>query len=313
MNQINIVLQAQKILQDSSLDNKTKLKHLSKLLRSIKEIACDIQRKEVGQIINKHKEDLEALIKASDHSKKNKNNKIYRDVTLSGTEKTIGACHPITLTIDSINYFFTNFGFNALNTGPEAESVYYNFDALNFSSTHPARSVTDTFYIDNHTVLRTHTSGMQIRAMKSGVYPTKLLIPGAVYRRDNDRTHVPMFHQVEGLWLESGISFTHLYALLVNFLRYYFESQLEVRFRPSYFPFTEPSAEVDIYTNGEWLEILGCGMVHPKVLAHSPNPVSGFAFGIGIERLAMLKYKIKDIRDLYQGDIRLLRQFHSTS
>ncbi|HBO16263.1 MAG TPA: phenylalanine--tRNA ligase subunit alpha [Porticoccaceae bacterium] len=245
------------------------------------------------------------------------------DVTLSGRQSDVGSLHPVTRTMERIQSFFERVGY-AVATGPEIENDYYNFEALNIPSHHPARAMHDTFYIDPSTVLRTHTSPVQVRTMKSQAPPIRIICPGRVYRCDSDVTHTPMFHQVEGLVVDRGISFADLKGVVDQFLKAFFEADLPVRFRPSYFPFTEPSAEVDIQCSNcrgagcricsqtGWLEVMGCGMVHPNVFAHcdvDPDEFTGFAFGMGVERLAMLRYGVTDLRLFFENDLRFLRQF----
>ena len=238
------------------------------------------------------------------------------DVTLPGRNIELGGLHPVTRTLRRIENIFAKAGFD-IETGPEIEDDWHNFEALNIPETHPARAMHDTFYFDAQTVLRTHTSGVQIRTMENKPVPMRIIAPGRVYRCDSDQTHTPMFHQVEGLLVEENASFAQLRTLIIEFLRQFFEDEnLKVRFRPSYFPFTEPSAEVDIATNlfgdGRWIEVLGCGMVHPKVLENvnvDSEKYSGFAFGLGVERLAMLRYGVTDLRQFFENDIRFLQQF----
>lgn len=234
------------------------------------------------------------------------------DVTLPGRGQRMGSIHPVTQVQERICQFFTKAGFQVAH-GPEVEDDYHNFEALNIPSHHPARAMHDTFYFDVHHLLRTHTSGVQIRTMETQKPPIRIVCPGRVYRCDSDQTHSPMFHQIEGLYVAEHTSFAELKGLLINLLNAFFEKDLKVRFRPSYFPFTEPSAEVDIMDdNGRWLEVLGCGMVHPNVLAAAgidPTQYSGFAFGLGVERFAMLRYGVNDLRLFFQNDVRFLRQF----
>lgn len=245
------------------------------------------------------------------------------DVTLPGRFVQTGGLHPVTRTIERMTAFFAGAGFEVVE-GPEVEDDWHNFEALNIPSTHPARAMHDTFYFDATTLLRTHTSPVQIRTMKSGKPPFRVICPGRVYRCDSDVTHTPMFHQVEGLLIDEESSFAELRGLLADFLRSFFEADLQVRFRPSYFPFTEPSAEVDIQCmicggpgcrvckNTGWLEVLGCGMVHPKVLAAcgiDAGKYRGFAFGMGVERLTMLRYGVNDLRLFFENDLRFLAQF----
>jgi phenylalanyl-tRNA synthetase alpha chain len=238
------------------------------------------------------------------------------DVSLPGRGLDMGGLHPVTRTLRRIETIFSKAGFD-VETGPEIEDDWHNFEALNIPETHPARAMHDTFYFDEKTVLRTHTSGVQIRTMENKDAPMRIIAPGRVYRCDSDQTHTPMFHQVEGLVIEENASFAQLRTLIIEFLRQFFEDEnLKVRFRPSYFPFTEPSAEVDIATNlfgdGRWIEVLGCGMVHPNVLKNvdvDAEQYSGFAFGLGVERLAMLRYGVTDLRQFFENDLRFLKQF----
>ena len=234
------------------------------------------------------------------------------DVTLPGRGQPVGAPHPVTRTLRRIVDIFAAAGF-AVRDGPEVEDDYHNFTALNVPENHPARAMQDTFYLDTGHVLRTHTSPVQIRTMRSEGAPIRIIVPGRVYRRDHDRTHSPMFTQVEGLAVDTDISFANLKSVLYEFVSSFFERDAELRFRPSYFPFTEPSAEVDIRsTSGKWLEVLGCGMVHPNVLRHvnvDPEKYTGYAFGIGVERLAMLRYGVGDLRRFFESDLRFIEQF----
>ncbi|MFT5604805.1 MAG: phenylalanyl-tRNA synthetase alpha chain [Paracoccaceae bacterium] len=245
------------------------------------------------------------------------------DVSLPGRGVDSGGLHPVTRTIERIEAFFGSIGFESVE-GPEIEDDYHNFEALNIPAHHPARAMHDTFYVNDATVLRTHTSPVQVRVMENRKPPFKVICPGRVYRCDSDLTHTPMFHQVEGLLISEDSSFADLKGLVESFLRAFFEKELAVRFRPSYFPFTEPSAEVDIQCvmcGGEgcrvcsqtgWIEIMGCGMVHPKVFESSnidPDKFSGFAFGMGVERLAMLRYGVNDLRLFFENDLQFLRQF----
>lgn len=245
------------------------------------------------------------------------------DVSLPGRNVDSGGLHPVTRTIERIEAFFASIGFESVE-GPEIEDDYHNFEALNIPAHHPARAMHDTFYVSDDTVLRTHTSPVQVRVMENRKPPFKVICPGRVYRCDSDLTHTPMFHQVEGLLISEDSSFADLKGLVESFLRAFFEKELAVRFRPSYFPFTEPSAEVDIQCvmcGGEgcrvcsqtgWIEIMGCGMVHPKVFAYSnidAERFSGFAFGMGVERLAMLRYGVNDLRLFFENDLQFLKQF----
>ena len=246
------------------------------------------------------------------------------DVTLPGRGEDVGGLHPVTRTMERIEAFFSRVGY-AVETGPEIEDDYHNFEALNIPSHHPARAMHDTFYINPTTVLRTHTSPVQVHTMERQAPPIRIICPGRVYRCDSDLTHTPMFHQVEGLVVDKNISFADLKGVIDQFLKAFFEADLPVRFRPSYFPFTEPSAEVDIQCNNckgdgcrvcsqtGWLEVMGCGMVHPRVLEMSnidTTKYNGFAFGMGVERLAMLRYGVGDLRTYFENDLRFLRQFN---
>ncbi|ATY81055.1 phenylalanine--tRNA ligase subunit alpha [Aeromonas veronii] len=234
------------------------------------------------------------------------------DVSLPGRRIENGGLHPVTRTIERIERLFGEMGFKVAR-GPEIEDGFHNFDALNIPAHHPARTDHDTFYFNPDLMLRTHTSGVQIRTMQQQQPPIRIIAPGRVYRNDYDMTHTPMFHQVEGLLVDEHASFTELKGILHDFLRNYFEEDLTIRFRPSYFPFTEPSAEVDVMgKNGKWLEVLGCGMVHPNVLRSvgiDPERYSGFAFGMGVERLTMLRYGVNDLRAFFENDLRFLKQF----
>lgn len=234
------------------------------------------------------------------------------DVTLPGRRIKNGGLHPVTRTIERIESFFGELGFT-VESGPEVEDDFHNFDALNIAHDHPARTDHDTFFFNPKLMLRTHTSGVQIRTMEERKPPLRFIAPGRVYRNDYDQTHTPMFHQVEGMLVDENVNFAQLKGILHDFLCNFFEEDLEVRFRPSYFPFTEPSAEVDVKgKNGKWLEILGCGMVHPNVLRSvgiDPEKYSGFAFGMGVERLTMLRYGVNDLRAFFENDLRFLKQF----
>lgn len=234
------------------------------------------------------------------------------DITLPARGIATGTLHPITQTTERMKQFFVQAGFSVA-TGPEVEDDYHNFEALNIPDHHPARAMHDTFYFDAHYLLRTHTSGVQIRTMENSEPPLRIICPGRVYRCDSDQTHSPMFHQMEGLMISKSSNFAELKGVIHEFLDAFFGKKMTVRFRPSFFPFTEPSAEVDILSdNGKWLEVLGCGMVHPQVLRNcgiDPDEYTGFAFGMGIERFAMLYYGIDDLRLFFQNDLRFLKQF----
>jgi phenylalanyl-tRNA synthetase alpha chain len=234
------------------------------------------------------------------------------DVTLPGRGERAGQLHPVTRTLRRMIRIFDRAGFD-VHTGPQVEDEFHNFTALNIPPEHPARAMHDTFYLDSGLLLRTHTSPVQIRALQAHGAPIRLIAPGRVYRRDSDLTHTPMFTQVEGLVIDRDVSFANLKALLYGFLSQFFEREVRLRFRPSYFPFTEPSAEVDVWSDsGRWLEILGCGMVHPNVLRNAgvdPAHFRGYAFGMGVERLAMLRYGVDDLRAFFENDLRFLEQF----
>jgi phenylalanyl-tRNA synthetase alpha chain len=234
------------------------------------------------------------------------------DVTLPGRGNALGSLHPVTLTRQRIEQLFASIGFQVAD-GPEIETDYYNFEALNMGADHPARAMHDTFYVENGDVLRTHTSPVQIRYMENHEPPIKIIAPGRVFRVDWDATHSPMFHQVEGLWIDAGVSLADLKSVLIDFLRRFFErDDLQVRFRPSFFPFTEPSAEVDVLGENGWLEVGGCGVVHPEVLRQGgidSNRYTGFAFGMGIDRFAMLYYGVNDLRQFFDNDLSFLKQF----
>ncbi len=286
------------------------------------------QRPQAGQAINRAK----AAVQAAIDERKSALEQVALtarlaaervDVTLPGRGQQPGGLHPITRTLLRIERLFANAGFSVAE-GPEVEDDYHNFEALNIPAHHPARAMHDTFYFDQHLLLRTHTSPVQIRVMEHQAPPLRIIAPGRVYRCDSDLTHTPMFHQVEGLVVDAEVSFADLKGVLYDFLTNFFERELKLRFRPSYFPFTEPSAEVDIQCvmcNGSgcrvckqsgWLEVLGCGMVYPEVFRHvgiDPERYLGYAFGMGVERLAMLRYGINDIRLYFENDLRFLRQF----
>jgi len=280
------------------------------------------ERREAGQAINGAKQKLESLITEREgHLRKAEvaarlvSEKI--DITLPGRTVEAGGPHPVSRALDRILAIFNQLGF-AVETGPEVEDDYYNFEALNFPEHHPARAMHDTFYLPNGDLLRTHTSPVQIRTMKRDKAPVRIVAPGRVFRSDSDQTHTPQFHQVEGLLVDEGVTFADLKGLLEAFVNAFFEDDLEVRLRPSYFPFTEPSAEVDVRwrnpdgSAGRWLEVLGCGMVHPNVLTHcgiDPERYTGYAFGLGVERFAMLRYRVNDLRLFFENDLNFLRQF----
>tara|TARA_B100000530_G_scaffold279655_1_gene193101 strand:+ start:379 stop:1374 length:996 start_codon:yes stop_codon:yes gene_type:complete len=285
------------------------------LLKSLGSLEPDI-RKEAGKLLNILKSDIETeyLKLTSSITKIANQEKLAKekiDISLPGLQSKKGSLHPVSRTIQDICSFFERMGFD-IEAGPEAEIDYYNFEALNVPDDHPAKDMHDTFYLNNSGLLRTHTSPVQIRAMEQSAAPHRIICPGKVYRKDSDLTHTPMFHQIEGLVVEENASFSQLKGLLNDFLEDFFGEEVELRFRPSYFPFTEPSAEADIRWNKDWLEVLGCGMVHPNVLEGvgvDANKYTGFAFGLGVERMAMLKYDIPDLRAFFENDIRFLDQF----
>ena len=270
-----------------------------------------------GAEINQVKKQIEALLETRKQEISNLelNEKLEKekiDVTLPSRPKMKGSLHPVMNTIDEISTIFHGIGFDVAD-GPEIEDDFHNFTALNIPESHPARAMHDTFYVNKEYVLRTHTSPVQIRYMENNTPPIQIISPGRVYRVDSDATHSPMFHQVEGLVINEDVNFTNLKGVVQSFLQSFFEDEnLTIRFRPSYFPFTEPSAEIDMSWNDGWLEIGGCGMVHPNVLKHvniDPEMYQGFAFGLGVERLTMLKYGINDLRHFFNHDLRFLEQF----
>ena len=321
--------------KDSAVLEKVRVKYLGKKglltqqLKNVGQLEPGLRR-EAGQKINQiknvvhqaletRKSELDAI------AAKNRLERENIDVTLPGRGQGVGTIHPISRAIDRITQIFSRLGFDVA-TGPEIEDDYHNFEALNIPESHPARAMMDTFYVDPHTVLRTHTSNVQIRYMLKKNPPLRTIAPGRVYRCDSDVTHTPMFHQVEGLAVDKSISMADLKGILGYFVREYFEQDLKIKFRASYFPFTEPSAEVDIscvFCNGDgcrvcsqtgWLEVLGCGMVHPTVLRNvniDPDEYTGYAFGMGVERLAMLRYSVNDLRLFFENDIGFLRQFNA--
>ena len=317
-----------KALEDSRVLFLGKKGELTDLLKGLGKLSKE-ERPVMGEAINEAKVKIQNLIE----SRKEELEEVALqrrlleeriDVTLPGRNIEKGGLHPITQTLHHIQNIFAKAGFE-IEIGPEIEDDFHNFSALNIPEHHPARAMHDTFYFDANTVLRTHTSPVQIRTLQRQKPPVRVIAPGKVYRCDSDVTHTPMFHQVEGLIVDKEASFAQLKGLLIDFLRAYFEKDdLKVRFRPSYFPFTEPSAEADIecvICGGDgcrvckksgWLEVLGCGVVHPNVLSAvkiDPNEFSGSAFGMGVERLAMLRYSVNDLRLFFENDIRFLNQF----
>lgn len=304
-------------LEQVRIDYMGKKGLLTEQLKSLGTLSAE-QRPAAGQLINEAKQQVQDCINARNDELKaaellSKLAAEQIDVSLPGRRAQVGGFHPVSKTIQRIEAFFGDLGFRVVE-GPEVEDDFHNFDALNIPSNHPARADQDTFYFTPTTMLRTQTSGVQIRTMETEQPPLRIISPGRVYRNDYDQTHTPMFHQVEGLMVDTDVSFTQLKGILVDFLRNYFEEELEVRFRPSYFPFTEPSAEVDVRRQGgQWLEVLGCGMVHPKVLAAvgiDSEKYTGFAFGMGVERLTMLRYGVNDLRAFFENDVRFLTQFN---
>jgi phenylalanyl-tRNA synthetase alpha chain len=298
---------------------------ITQRLKALGQLPGD-QRKQAGAEINQVKRAIQAELEARKESlaeqamaAKLAAEKV--DVTLPGRRIAQGGAHPIRRTMARIEEIFAGFGFKVA-TGPEIETDYYNFESLNFPADHPARAMHDTFYFPDGRLLRTHTSPVQTRVMAEAEPPIRIIAPGKVYRSDSDPTHTPMFHQVEGLLVAENVTFADLKGILLAFAEAFFEQSLDMRLRPSYFPFTEPSAEVDIRARNDdggsgyegWLEVLGCGMVHPNVLREAgidPERYSGYAFGMGVERLAMLRYGVNDLRMFFDNDLRFLQQFHT--
>ena len=299
---------------------------LTSLLKDLKNLS-PAERPEAGEILNRVKNQMESEIEeallAARQEKQKKSFEEKIDITLPGRRIPLGKVHPITQVLERATAIFFNLGFEVAE-GPEVEFDYYNFEALNIPRDHPARDMQDTFYLSDDILLRTHTSPVQIRVMESKKPPVKIIAPGKVYRCDSDVSHSPMFHQIEGFFVDSGVSFADLKGTLTVFVHQMFGEETALRFRPSFFPFTEPSAEVDIQcvicqgsgcrvcSGTGWIEILGSGLIHPEVfrmVGYDPEEVSGFAFGMGIERIAMLRYGIDDIRLFFENDLRFLRQF----
>ena len=287
------------------------------LLRNIGSLPAQ-ERQQAGQSLNELRVRFETLLEERraelrERALHDNLESASLDVTLPGRGSATGSRHPVTLITERSTRIFTSMGFTVAD-GPEIEDDFHNFEALNHPEDHPARSMHDTFYFPDGRLLRTHTSPVQIRYMQAHKPPLRVIAPGRVYRVDNDATHSPMFHQIEGLWVDDSVRFSDLKGVLLSFYRELFENpDIDIRFRPSYFPFTEPSAEVDIrFGDADWLEVAGCGMVHPTVLEASgvdPGAWQGFAFGTGIDRMAMLRYGFDDIRSLFENDLRFLRQF----
>jgi phenylalanyl-tRNA synthetase alpha chain len=296
---------------------------ISALMKNLGNVAPE-DRPKIGAVINEARDQVQTALntRKADLETAALNAKLASetiDVTLPGRGMQEGSLHPVTRTLERIEAFFANAGYQ-VKEGPEVEDDFHNFEALNIPSHHPARAMHDTFYFDASTLLRTHTSPVQVRTMEVQQPPIRIICPGRVYRCDYDQTHSPMFHQVEGLLVDKGISFADLKGTIQEFLSVFFERELTVRLRPSYFPFTEPSAEIDIEwvietpegTKRRWLEVGGCGMVHPEVFKHvniDPDEYTGFAFGMGVERLAMLRYGVNDLRLFFENDLRFLQQF----
>ncbi|MBP0132829.1 MAG: phenylalanine--tRNA ligase subunit alpha [Nitrosospira sp.] len=302
---------------------------LTELLKGLGKLSQE-ERPAMGSRINQAKEAIEAALNSRRDAIQIKKLDTQLagealDVTLPGRGLGTGGLHPVTRTLERIESLFRSIGFDVAS-GPEIETDFYNFTALNIPENHPARAMHDTFYVDDKHLLRTHTSPVQVHYMQNNRPPFKVIAPGRVYRCDSDVTHTPMFHQVEGLWVDENANFAALKGVLADFMRHFFErDDLPVRFRPSFFPFTEPSAEVDIgcvichgsgcrvCSHTGWLEVLGCGMVHPSVLKHvniDSEKYTGFAFGMGVERLAMLRYGVSDLRLFFENDLRFLKQFN---
>jgi len=319
--------ESEKLLQEVRVAYLGKKGELTSIMKSMGALPA-AERPIVGAMANEVKEQLEALIesrlelvRAQDIERRLKEETI--DVTLPGRSRFAGSKHPITLVTEEIVEIFSALGFGVAE-GPEVEKDFYNFEALNIPKDHPARDMQDTFYVSEDVVLRTHTSPVQIRTMLKQPPPVRVIAPGTVYRRDSDITHSPMFHQIEGFLVDRQVSFGDLKGILTTFINRFFGAGVGVRFRPSFFPFTEPSAEVDIQCvicggkgcrvckQSGWLEILGSGMIDPEVFKsvhYDPEVYSGFAFGMGLERVAMLKYGVNDLRLFFENDIRFLRQF----
>lgn len=290
---------------------------ITSLMQELRTLPAE-QKRDFGANVNRIKTSFEQAVlqKKSEFQNLELNRKLASetiDVTLEGRGPQLGSLHPISLSLNRMTAIFASLGFQVAD-GPEIETDYYNFQALNIPVNHPARAMQDTFYTESGQVLRTHTSPIQVRFAEKHQPPIKIIAPGRTYRVDMDRTHSPMFHQLEGLWIDKDISFANLKGVLIQFLRLFFaKDDLQVRFRASFFPFTEPSAEIDICDDkGRWLEVAGCGMVHPKVLHYmniDGKQYSGFAFGIGIDRFSMLRYGINDLRLMFENDLDFLQQF----
>lgn len=335
----DILLEAQKqIVQAGTLSqlDQVRVQYLGKKgifterMKDLGRLSPD-QRREAGQVVNRARDEFQAALETrkqvlQDRELVERLSRETIDVTLPGRGQNGGGLHPVTVTLRRICHLFKNVGFRIVE-GPEIEDDYHNFEALNIPASHPARAMHDTFYFDEHTLLRTHTSPVQVRVMETHSAPLRIIAPGRVYRCDSDLTHTPMFHQVEGFLVDEAVSFADLKGILYEFLTLFFEKDIQVRFRPSYFPFTEPSAEVDIECvicggggcrvcgQTGWLEVMGCGMIHPRVFGFvgiDAERYSGFAFGVGVERLAMLRYGINDLRMFFENDLKFLHQFRGS-
>jgi len=318
---------SEEALQELRIQYLGKKGALTAVMKGLGSLSAE-ERPVVGQLANTVKNQLEArleqtLAQVRDAGKRERLQRERLDVTLPGRRLPHGTKHPITLVIEEISDIFAGLGFQVAE-GPEVELDFYNFEALNFPKDHPARDMQDTFFVDDTILLRTHTSPVQVRTMLKHAPPVRIISPGTVYRCDSDATHSPMFHQIEGLMVDTGVTFGDLKGILTTFVTQYFGRGIGVRLRPSFFPFTEPSAEVDIACvmckgkgcrvckESGWLEILGAGMIDPEVYRHvgyDPEAISGFAFGMGVERVAMLKYGIGDLRLFFDNDVRFLQQF----
>lgn len=302
-------------IQDLRVKYLGKKSQLTDLLKQLGRLD-PADRPKAGQWINDAKQQLQNWLNDQENSLKQAElstrliaEKI--DITLPGRGQSVGSLHPVTRVRERALELFSQMGFTE-EVGPEIEDEEHNFSALNFADHHPAKESQDTFYFSDGKLLRTHTSPVQIRVMKNQKPPIRIITPGRVYRRDSDMTHTPMFHQLEGLVVDEHCNFAHLKGLLQNFLNAFFEREIPLRFRPGYFPFTEPSAEVDLMWGDRWLEVLGCGMVHPNVLRNvniDPEKYTAFAFGIGLDRLAMLRYGVNDLRMMFENEVRFLAQF----
>lgn len=326
-NELNILLNEAKasILQAQDLKALDQIRvhylgkkgQLTELLKNVGSLPPE-QRPEIGKAVNIIKNQIVEILAQRDAALKAENISEQLaaqaiDVTLPGRGQNLGSIHPITRVRERVETLFSSMGFD-IEEGPEIEDDYHNFEALNFSPLHPARNMHDTFYFEDGLLLRTHTSPVQIRVMQTSKPPLRVITPGRVYRCDSDQTHTPMFNQIEGLVVDETATFANLKGMLEDFLKKFFEREFSLRFRPSYFPFTEPSAEVDIKFSREadWLEVLGCGMIHPNVLNNvgiDSERFTGFAFGIGLDRLAMLLYGVDDLRIFFENDLKFLQQF----